>query len=370
MTPRQRMFNAIARKPVDRLPFSTYNCHPFAWGAHRGAPGYGPILEKIEGTSVTCLCKVSARSVREGSDFETHHRAEGADTYTTVTWRTPLGPLTRVTRRPADQPGMCVKHYIEDARDVERYLSVPYAPARWDVEVAVAHAQEAGEKGVAYLSYSDPFYDVSELFDQEDFAVRTATEFDFIRSLTDFRFERIFNDLKLLLEALRPFETPFLFYTAGPERATPPLLSPDAFRRLVVPYQRRLVDLIHEFGYPVSLHCHGRVREVFPHALRCGFDALEPLEPPPQGNIDLAGLREAAGDRIALMGYVQDQDFYLLTEAEMRGHVREIAALVGRDTGYICLPTATPFQHPPTATYVTNYVAFLDEAEKAISRAW
>lgn len=361
------MFNAIARRPVDRLPFSTYNCHPFAWGAHQNAPGYGPILEKIAGTSCGCLCKVSARAVRETPDFETHHRVEGTDTYTTITWHTPLGPLTRVTRKPADQPGMCVEHYLEDARDVEKYLSVPYVPARWDVSTAVAYAQEVGEKGVAYLSYGDPFYDVSELFDQEDFAVRTATDFDFIQSLVAFRFERAFNDMKLLLEALVPFETPFLFYTAGPERATPPLLSPEVFHRLVVPFQRRLVGLIHEFSYPVSLHCHGRVREVFPHILACGFDVLEPLEPPPQGNIDLKGLREAAGERIALMGYIQDQDFYLLTGTEMRGRVRDIAALVGQDTGYICCPTATPFQHPPTSKYVANYVAFLAEAEAAES---
>lgn len=91
MTPRQRAFNAIARKPVDRLPFSTYNCHPFAWGAHRGAPGYGPILEKIDSTSVACLCKVSVRAIRGDTDFETHRRVEGTDTYTTVTWHTPLG---------------------------------------------------------------------------------------------------------------------------------------------------------------------------------------------------------------------------------------------------------------------------------------
>ena len=365
MTPRQRMFNVIAHKPTDRLPFSTYNCHAFAWGTHRDAPGYGPILEKIDSTSVACLCKVSARAVSETSTLETHQRIEGADTCTTITWHTPLGPLTRVTRKPANQPGMCVKHYLEDARDVEKYLSVPYAPARWDVSTAVAQAQEVGEKGVAYLSYSDPFYDVSELFDQEDFAIRTATEFDFIRSLVAFRFERVFHDLKLLLEVLTPFKTPFLFYSAGPERATPPLLSPEVFRRLVVPYQTRLVGLIHEFGNPVSLHCHGRVREVFPHILACGFDVREPLEPPPQGNIDLKGLREAAGERMALMGYIQDQDFYLLTEEEMRGKVREIATLVGKDTGAICCPTATPFQHPPTSKYVANYVAFLAEAEAA-----
>jgi hypothetical protein len=267
MTPRERMFRAISRQPVDRLPFGTYNCHPFAWGSHRDAPGYGPILEKIARTSVGCLAKTGPGRISESSGFESTQRVEGTTTYTTVTWHTPLGPLTRIGRKPAGQPGMCVKHFLEDARDVERYLSVPYTPARWDVSPAVAHSRELGEKGMAYISYSDPFYDVSELFDQEDFAIRTVTEFDFIRSLVEFRFDQIRNDLKLLLEALAPHEARFLFYTAGPERATPPLLSPEIFRTLEGPYQKRLVALIHDFGYPVSMHCHGRVREVFPYVL-------------------------------------------------------------------------------------------------------
>jgi hypothetical protein len=260
---------------------------------------------------------------------------------------------------------MCVKPYITGPEDVERFLSVTYEPVGWDVTTAVAHATEAGPKGIAYLAYGDPFYQVSDLFDQEDFAIRVATEYDFIRQLVDAEFERISGSLSSLLEALSGYEVPFLFYTAGPERATPPLLSPDVFRDLVVPYQKRLVAAIHDAGYLASLHCHGRVRDILPHAISCGYDVIEPLEPPPQGDILLTELRAAAGDRIALMGYVQDQDFYLLAEAEMRDRIREIRDTVDGATGYVCCPTCTPFQYPPTETYVRNFVAFLDEADQA-----
>ena len=365
MTPKERMYSAIARKPVDRFPFSTYNCHPFAWGSHRDDPAYASILRMIEETSAGCLCKTSARSVSNGARIETEQRVEGSDTYTTSTWHTPKGPLTQMTRKPADQPSMCVKHYIADEGDVDRVMSVPHAPAEWDATGAVANAREVGDKGVAYLSYGDPFHHTANLFDQEDFAIRTVTEFEMIRSLVAFHFERLSANLKGLLDALVPFDVPFLFYTGGPERACPPLLPPKAFKELVTPYQKRLVALIHEYGYPVSLHCHGRVKEVFPYVLESGFDVLEPIEPPPQGNIDLEELRRAADGKMALMGYVQDQEFYSVTEDEMRGRVRAIAELVGETTGCICAPTCTPFQHPPTDTYVTNYLAFLDEAEKA-----
>ena len=363
MTPRERLLAAITREPVDRFPFATYNCHPFSWGAHYGAAGYGEVLQKIALTSVTCLCKVQVGSSSRSSTTRSEVRSENGTIYATQIWNTPAGPLTRMTRKPENQPSFCVKPFITDAEDVGKFLSVPYTPVVWDVSKTISQASEIGEKGVPYIAYGDPYYYISSLFDNEEFAIQTITEFEFIQGLVDYRFEYTRKDLISLLDALAPYNLPFLFYTAGPELATPPLVSPDIFERLIVPYHTKLVNLIHEYGYPVCLHCHGRIAEIFPHVLACGFDAIEPLEPPAQGNISLEDLTKAADAKIGLMGYVQDQDFYLLSENQIREHVRRIADHVGESSGYICCPTCTPFQHPPSRKYVTNYLAFLDEAE-------
>jgi len=354
------MFNAIAHKPVNRFPFCTYNCHPFEWGEHKNDPGYRPIFKKIEENPVGYLCKISATTINKTLEVEPHKRIEGGGTYTKNIWKTPLGTLIQTIRKPEDQPEMCVEPFIKNESDVKKYLSVPYISAQWDISRVVSSVRDVGEKGIVYISFNDPFYFISYLFDQEEFVIKAFTEFDSIKYLVDFQFERIYNDLKFLLDVLVPFGMPLLFYTAGPELATPPLHSPDVFRRLIVPYQTRLVELIHSYGYPVSLHCHGRVRDVFPYILECAFDVLEPIEPPPQGDMDLEELRKAAGGGIALMGYIQDQDFYLLREDEIREKIRLITEFIGKDTGYICCPTCTPFQHPPSEIYIKNYLAFLD----------
>jgi hypothetical protein len=204
---------------------------------------------------------------------------------------------------------------------------------------------------------------VAELFDQEDFLLRFATDPAPIEELVRMRFAEVIAELRGLLEALRNSAQPFLFYTAGPERATPPLMPPSAFARLVTPYHTRLLELIHSFGYRVSLHCHGRVRQVLPHALECGFDVIEPAEPPPQGDIGLAELLRAGEGRAAILGYVQDQDLHTHDPAEIRRHVREVRRIVGDRPGYVCAPTCTPFQYPPSPRYVESYVSFLEEAE-------
>jgi len=95
----------------------------------------------------------------------------------------------------------------------------------------------------------------------------------------------------------------------------------------------------------------------------CGFDLIEPAEPPPQGDIDLAAFLRAVEGRAAILGDVQDQDLYTHDPEEIRGHIRAVRRVVGERPGYVCAPTCTPFQYPPSARYVENYIAFLEEAE-------
>ena len=369
MTPASRVFRAIAREDVDHLPFCTYNCHPFAWGSHAADPGYSPILAAIRSTGAAMLCKVSAERVGDGEPVSAEQARDGDTLVSTTTLRTPRGPLVRVTRKPPDQPPMCVRHFVQDDADIERYLSLGPRKAQWRVDRLLVALRDVGESGVAYLDYGDPFYAVSELFDQEEFMVRCITD-PRVGDLVRFEHVRQREALRSLLELLDglrreqavPGPWPLLFYTVGPERATPPLLPPSSFEELVVPFQQELVALIHEHGHPVSLHCHGRVRQVLPGILSCAFDVLEPAEPPPQGDICLSELLERCGGRMAIMGYLQDQELHTLSEEEVRSRIREIAETVGRRSGYVCSPTCTPFQHPPRQVYVRNYVAWLQEA--------
>ena len=365
MTPAERLTAAVARDPTDRLPACTYNCHPLTWGSHASDPGYAPILDRLREGTVAWLCKVSVQR-RSGDDEHLRERRDPATGTTTVTWETPLGPLVKILRQPEGQPVMCVKHFLEDDEDIRRYRSAENAhdPVEWEVTDALARAREIGERGVAYVAYRDPFYEISELFEQEEFLVRCITDTPMIEELVEREAERVIAETRSLLDALRGSEERLLFYTAGPERATPPLLPPWVFDLLIVPHQRKLVDLIQSCEYPVCLHCHGRIGAVLGGALACGFDAIEPLEPPPQGDVALEDALRRVDGRTALMGYVQDQDLYTLTPQEVRGKVRDIARTVENRPGYVCCPTCTPFDHPPSTRYVENYLAFLDEAER------
>ena len=363
MSPKQLMLSAIRRRPVDRTPVATYNFHPF--GAFSQEPAYGPMLEALsEAENVGILYKSSIKYQKGRHDrMETEQRSLGDAILTITRLDTPKGKLEMVNRKPKDQPGYCVEAFIKDGNDVEKLLSLPVEPAVPDLSPTKERYEKLGERGLVYVAYEDPFYSVAQWFDFEDFAIRCIREFPLIQKLVDGEFKRIKIELALMLDQAEGYDV--LFYTAGPEVATPPMLPPMIFEKLVAPYEIELVGMIREAGHLNSIHCHGKVKTVLDQFLNIGADVLEPVEPPPQGDIYLEEALDRAEGKICLMGYIQDQDLYLSEPGEMREKVRSICQSVQGRTGYIMTPTATPFMFPPGEKFVRNYVEFIETANCA-----
>jgi len=370
MTRKERALAAIRREPVDRVPHATYNLHPYGPSAHSKDPSYAPLLEKVRADACAFI-KADLGGIGDGltrprKDMK-ETRIEGAGDARTVTeiLHTPKGDLTGVTRAPEDKPARTVKPFIASDADIERYMSIPYEPPRLDLAPARAVEAAAGGAAVVSVPFSEPMYSVAQLFDFEDFCIRCVTDLPAVLRFVDWAFDRCEANMKLLLEAARG--TDLVLHTSGPEICTPPLMPPALFSRLVTPHLRRLIRLAHDAGMLAGVHCHGRVREVFPEILRTGADLLEPIEPPDQGNITLAELIVRAQGRICLMGHIQDQEFYSAPPGFMTRRVEEIARVVRGRTGYIMSPTCTPFQFPCSEIYRRNYLEWLDAAERLLA---
>lgn len=361
MSPKQLMLSAIRGHPTDRIPVATYNFHPF--GAFPQEAAYLPMLEALsKAEHVGVLCKVPVQRREGRSDRMEVERQHLGDTVLTITrLDTPKGTLEMVHRKPKDQPGYCVEALIKDDHDIESFLSLPAEPALPDLSPTKELYEQLGEKGLAYVAYEDPFYSVAHWFDFEDFAVRCIQELPLIQDLVDREFQRIKVELERILDQAEGYDV--LFYTAGPEVAIPPLMAPQVFETLVTPYERRLVGMIKEAGHLCSIHCHGRVKAVFDQFLEMGTDVLEPMEPPPQGDIYLDEALNRAEGRMCLMGYIQDQDLYTSHPGEMREKVRSICQSVQGRGGYIMTPTATPYMFPPPEDFVRNYIAFIQAGD-------
>ena len=370
MTRKKRMLAAIRGEDVDQVPFATYNLHPYVNSAHTRDPSYRELLDLVvEKAGMVCKCGVAMRprSSEGGVQGRTETTVERSEeqTVTTRILHTPRGDLRSVTVTPKDQPSREDESLIKTDEDIERYMSLPFEPCEYDVAPVRTLYGELGDRGLVYVYYSDPMYDAARLFDYEDFVIRCLKDIQSVQRLVDHQFERILEHTRNLAEVCSGYDV--IFHTGGPEVATPPMLPPAVFRKLVTPYQAKLIEVLHDAGYLVCIHCHGRVRQVLDEMVRTGTDVLEPIEPPDQGDISLAELLERVGDRLCLMGHIQDQEFHTVPPGTMTQRVEAIAELVNGRTRYIMTPTCTPFQYPAAETFLRNYTEWIHAADRLLA---
>lgn len=364
MTRKERIFAALRGEAVSHVPFATYNLHPYVDSPHAKDTSYQELLALVE-QNAGIYCKLKLEPTSQPAVLPVERvEWDGDLRIETTILPAPEGDLRSVRMTPPGQPGLVTEHFIKTDEDINRYMSLPWKPPEYDPAPLREFAEQLGDRGVMTVSYSDPMYAAASLFDFGEFCIRYATEPASIRRLVNYLFEQIADDTRRKALACRGLD--IIFLTAGPEIATPPMMPPDAFAELVVPYEKGLIQIIHAEGHLAMIHCHGRVRQVLEGMIETGVDAIEPIEPPPQGDITLTELMNCAAGRLGLLGYIQDQEFHSAPAGTMTRRVEDIARVVDGRTGYVMAPTCTPFQHPSTKTFLRNYTEWIEAAARIL----
>lgn len=368
MTRKERILAAVRRQDIDAVPFATYNLHGCGSNAHTKDESYRDVLALVrEKAGVYCKSGLSAAPGQKGGESlwetTTSVAEEDGNRIETRVLHTPRGDLRSVRVQPPDQPGYMTESYVKTDEDIERYLSLPWEPIDYDDTGLNQREEQIGDWGVVTTSYSDPMHTACRLFDFEDFTIRCLTELPSVLRLVECLFERIAEDTRRRAIAARGHEA--IFLTGGPEVATPPMMPPRLFDALVLPFQKKLIEIIHAEGHLAMIHCHGRVAQVLDAMIATGADAIEPIEPPPQGDIGIAELLERTEGRLAVLGHIQDQELHIVPAGTMRRRVEDIARVVDGRTGYVMMPTCTPFQHPATPLWQSNYTEWIETAARA-----
>jgi len=109
--------------------------------------------------------------------------------------------------------------------------------------------------------------------------------------------------------------------------------SPRAYRELMLAHHRRIADVCHEHGLFLLLHCCGDARDLIPHLIDAGFDAIQPLEAR-CGN-DVRELKSRYGERITLFGNMNMDIFASGDRAAIRYEVLSKLEAAMPGGGYI-----------------------------------
>jgi hypothetical protein len=277
-------------------------------------------------------------------------------TLTRTALHTPLGDLTSTTKfTPSIKTVWSVEHLCKTEEDIARYRSIPLYLPPVDASGFAPLDAEVGERGLVLCDIADAVCGVAELFDFGEFTVFALTEPELIRELCDLEHQRVMHKLHGMLEAhCGPF-----YRIYGPEYCTPPYLPPRAFAEFVVPYVTEMVTLIHQYGGYARIHAHGRVAGVLDMIVATGADAIDPIEPPPDGDIALTDVKARYGDKLILFGNMELKYLEQETPSEIDARVFQMMEEAKAGGGYVLMPTAAPINVPLSPRTKENYRAFM-----------
>jgi len=361
MTSRERLKRAFKCQETDRMPVRLWGVDPFT---RREDATWQPLYDLCEQWGLDYIRNGPVKMNYEGEAVPSHSetrdgpRPDIIETETVI--ETPAGPLTALFHRNRDgSPGYTAKHYLETVEDARRWLSIPVRKGTLDPEPFREFAARSGDGGLQMIGIGEAMYSIQALMGSEVFGFWLIEERDLLHEMVDRAYAGIEEIVKQALAA----DLGDAFGWVGPELCIPPLASPAHFREYCFDYDKRLIDMMHEAGKLVWVHCHGDMNPVLEGFIEMGVDCLNPIEPPPIGKLTLAEAKQRCGGRMCLDGGIQNGDFQLLTPAQMVRRVEEVVAQGKPGYGFILCPTSDPGTWPTLSDrIIENHVAFVETA--------
>ncbi|MEJ2704508.1 MAG: uroporphyrinogen decarboxylase family protein [Sedimentisphaerales bacterium] len=229
--------------------------------------------------------------------------------------------LTSLTRRCPDVDTLwTIEHLLKSVDDLKAYLEVPDEVFAEEVDVTalIEEDQRLAEKGIIMID-TDHIYARTEA---------TAKAFP-----------------------------GHLWRIYGPEFATEPYLPPHLFKDYVVRYTGPMVEMIQKHGGFARIHCHGRIRAVLDYIAEMGATAIDPIEPPPQGDVELSEVRRRYGRELVLFGNIEFADIEHAEPAEFEKIVAKALkdGTDGEGKGFVLMPSSAPISRTISSKVMANY---------------
>ncbi|MAG36391.1 MAG: hypothetical protein CL878_09125 [Dehalococcoidia bacterium] len=286
----QRFLMALHHQEPDRVPI-----HDVPWPTTidrwhaEGLPPYIPVGEyfgyELVGVTADYSPQLPAHILQRDAEF--------------IVRRTSYGSLRRQKRDLTSTPET-VEWSVQSHADWERLkprLQPSHTRVNW-ISTRADYEQARSEgKFVAYRAHIG-YAQFLEYVRNDELLMLLITDPDWIMDMFLTHADLVIGMADILLEEGIEFDGAFLACDLGYRNAT--LFSPELYRQLQFPADRKVVDFLHSRGKPVILHSDGCVRADYPHFIEAGFDCQQPLEV--KAGMDLIELKREFGKDLAFMG--------------------------------------------------------------------
>jgi len=375
MDRRQRLTCTLRGEPVDRPAVSFYELNgldedhadadPFNIYFH---PSWRPLLEltreKTDRIAMrgVAFAAIDPDPIEAIAETETHIRDRSRLTVRSV--RAGGRTLTSRTRRDPDVNTVWTEeHLLKDTDDLKAFLQTPPPPGGMDVDTSQVTQAEAelGDAGLVMIDTPDPLCLAASLFDMAQYTIIAMGEQALFGQLLDHFAPSLLARTEQVAQAL-PGR---LWRIYGPEYAAPPFLPPALFREYVCRYVTPMIEAIHRSGGYARIHSHGNLRAILDDIVAMGADAIDPVEPPPQGDVELSYVREKYGKDIVLFGNLEIADIENLPTDQFAEKVKRALdeGTAGEGRGFVIMPSACPCGRELSSLTLKNYEKIVELVE-------
>lgn len=247
---------------------------------------------------------------------------------------------------------------VTEPRQMEELLETPFEIDMAEVEKAARHVwdmvERLDERVIYQFFVASPIVTISRCMAFDTFLEFSLTERDLIVE----GLKEITRRQLLMLDAVAPkLPEHIVFWMGGSEQCAPPMMHPEAFDMFVEPYDSQIVEKIHSYGFAAGCHCHGKVHHALGVMKRIGYDATEPVEPRPQGNVSMKEGFEIVDGKMTLIGNLEWADLELCSQEQIRERVRALGEF--KNERLIVASSAGPITNV-TSKLVDNHLAWLE----------
>ncbi len=378
MTSRERLMATLRGEPVDRPAVNFYEIGGFVVNPDDpdpfnvyNSPSWRPLLQLAEEqTDVIRMGMLQPVVGGTGSAGEFYTREtweEHGSRFTRTTLDAGARKLSQLTRRdPGADTVWVLEHMVKDTDDLRCLLGLPdaaFEKAPPDIAALEQLDADIGERGIVMVDSSDPICEAAGLFDMAAYTLIAATEPALFHRLL----ERLAAPLHRRTERVAEAFPGHLWRFFGPEYATEPYLPPALFEEYVVRYTGPMVATVQRHGGFARIHSHGRVKSALPHIAAMGADAVDPLEPPPQGDVHLAEVCLEYGRDMVLFGNIEISEIESMPPPEFRKRAETAVrdGTQGEGRGFVLMPSSCPYGRDISVTTMMNYEALVDAVRTA-----
>ena len=380
MNRKERLYRTLEGKAVDRPAVNFYEINGFTQNPDDpnpfnifNHPSWKPLLELAREKSDRIIMRGMPFKKRDGEsgkwkampelEAKTERTLdENGSEITVSSIRAGKRVLTQRTKRDRDIDTVwTTEHLLKDVDDFKAWLDLPEDQTglgEVDTDSTIDLEEKIGDSGIVMIDCSDPLCGVAPLFDMGEYTIIAMTEQELFHKALQRKARELYPQIEAVAKAL-PGR---LWRIYGPEYASPPYLPPALFHEYVTEYVKPIVASIHKYGGFARIHCHGNLKAILDEIMETGAAGLDPVEPPPQGDVDLSYVREKYGKQLVLFGNLEASDLENLETEAFRSKVRRALdeGTRGEGRGFVLMPSSCPYGRKLTAKAMRNYEVMIE----------